>query len=162
QRPLGLRDPGTPVASLYREATAAVLLHRAHPHLAPLGVEQDVPRQLGNRGGDQRRGPGREAQLLGHEPPLLPRADDVAVALHRDPRLRGDRFAAHRRIAPSPRFSPRCSSASSRSSVVVTPSSVSPICTMANATSGWMPTITVRAPRRRIICAISLIIAVAK
>ena len=32
---------------------------------------------------------------------------------------------------------------------------VKPSCTMANATSGWMPTITVSAPRSLVMCAVS-------
>src|ERR1700674_817745 len=44
---------------------------------------------------------------------------------------------------------------SSRSSAVGMSSSVSPSCTIAKATSGWMPTMTVGAPRRRIMCEIS-------
>ena len=49
-----------------------------------------------------------------------------------------------------------CSSASpsSRSSAVCTSSKLMPSWTIANATSGWMPTITVSAPRRRVIIAI--------
>src|SRR5205085_1054338 len=44
---------------------------------------------------------------------------------------------------------------SSKSRAVATPSRVKPSCTMAKATSGWIPTMTVSAPRKRIMWAIS-------
>jgi hypothetical protein len=41
------------------------------------------------------------------------------------------------------------------------PSSVRPGCTIENATSGWMPTITVSASRSRVVCAMPRSVRVA-
>src|SRR5205823_4361764 len=78
--------------------------------------------------------------------PDLAGLDDVGV--RRD--LDADRLG-HHQSRPAPWS--RKARPSSRSSAVSTSSRLMPSCTMANATSGWMPTITVVAPRSRVMWA---------
>src|SRR2546425_4095239 len=56
----------------------------------------------------------------------------------------------------------RKASPSSKSSAVATPSRVRPSCTIVKATSGWIPTMTVSAPRSRIMWAMSRSVREAK
>src|SRR5262245_23847150 len=122
-------------------------------------VQHDVARQFGDRGDDHRQFDQREAELRGERAALLPRLDDVGIAADVD----GDLAGHGSEPPPSLRWLRwRYASPSSRSSAVTTPSSVEPSCTIENATSGWIPTTTVSAPRSAIISAMSRSVRQAK
>src|SRR5690606_22705020 len=124
---------------------ARALVDRADDDLSPAGVGDDVAGDLRDGGGDERGVGVGAADLVGQLPSGAPRHDDVRVGRDHDP----DPAERHQ----CPVLASRKASPSSRSSAVWTSSKVSPSCTMANATSGCMPTTTVSAPRSSVMWA---------
>ena len=118
------------------DADASRRRRRCSSTISPsLRVDDDVARDLRDRRRDQRLIGRRESELRRELPAGLTRQHDV-------------RSRARSGLAPSLTAAPASFAASSarpssRSSAVETPSIVRPSWTIANATSGWIPTITV-------------------
>src|SRR3989449_8813774 len=85
-------------------ALAVAVRHDAERDFAPLGVHEDVARDLGYRRGDHRLVPAREPRLRRQIPSPLPRGHDVDVGGDRDQQV-----VSHARSVPIPA---RCGAAS--------------------------------------------------
>src|SRR5438445_11327655 len=165
--PGDVRDPGALVPRHHGDPPPPAAVRNPQTDFAPLSVEHDVPRQLRNRRGDQGGLRGRASELNRQRASALAGGDDVAVRRdrHRDLLIRkqerplrhictaGRDHARRPWFGPAPRkagclaWRSRWASPPSRSSAAVTPSRRTPSWVIAKPTSGWMPTITVSAPR---------------
>src|SRR5947208_517961 len=89
-------DPRALIARDDHDALTVAVRHQAERDFAPLGVHEDVARDLGDRRGDHRLVAAREPRFRGHIPPPLPRGDDVDVGGDRDQQL-----VSHGRCVPT-------------------------------------------------------------
>src|SRR3989449_7621785 len=81
-RSLDVPDPRALIAGDDHHALAVTVGDHAERDFAPLGVHEDVARDLGNRGGDHRLVSAREARLRCQIAPALPGRDDEIGRAH--------------------------------------------------------------------------------
>src|ERR1043166_2911449 len=80
-------DPGALIARHDDDALTVAVRHDAEGDFAALGVHQDVPSDLGDRGRDHRLVAARESRLGGQVAPPLPRGHHVDIGGNRDQQL---------------------------------------------------------------------------
>src|SRR5438132_6575210 len=93
---LDVPDPRALIAGDDPPALAGTVGDHAEPDITPLGVHEDVARDLGNRGGGHRLVSAREARLRCQIAPALPGRDDVRVGGDRNQEV-----VSHGRCVPS-------------------------------------------------------------
>src|SRR5918993_4040913 len=139
----GIGDAGPLVTGDHEQAGPISLPDLADRDHALAGVDRDVASDLRDGRRHERGVRAGEAKAQGGGPAVLPGHDGIGVGGDIHPDL------VHLGIGAG--ASSRRASPASRSSAVSTAPSCRPNWLIAVATSGWIPTTTVRAPRRRFV-----------